>query len=113
LKETETDCLCSCEKVLAVVKPENLTSTLPPDFFSYTESEVLVMKTPIAILYNNIKSDSSSAGVTLNVMITYHGATYEKISKGLAPDVTVTIGDATIRGEYYRSLLSVYADPMR
>jgi len=123
LKDTETDCLCSCEKVLATVKPENLTSTLPPDFFSYTENGVLVMKTPIAILYNNIKNDSSSAGVVLSVAIVYQGAAidfkltygfgsiYEKISKGLAPDATVTIVGATIRGGYYRFLLPVYAGP--
>jgi hypothetical protein len=125
LKDTETDCLCSCEKVLATVKPENLTSTLPPDFFSYTENGVLVMKTPIAILYNNIKSNSSSAGVGLGVAIVYQGAAidfkltygfgniYEKISKGLAPDATVTIVGATIRGRHYGFVLVVFADAMR
>jgi hypothetical protein len=125
LKETETHCLCSCEKVLATVKPENLTSTLSPDFFSYTENGVLVMKTPIAILYNNIKSNSSSAGVGLGVAIVRQGVAidfkltygfgniYEKISKGLAPDATVTIVGATIRGGHYGFDLVVFADAMR
>jgi len=120
LKETETDCLCSCEKALAITKPENLTTTLPQDFFSYTENGVLVMKTPILIVYNRY---TYSAGIVAAITVGYRGGTvdfkltygfgkiYEKISEGLAPDATVTIGDTTLKGGIHTFSTNVYVGP--